>query len=517
MVRSLALVVALLAAPLSAQTYYVDPDATCGGGCDGSAALPWTDPEDMWPTVDTQLASSAVTVYFSAREAGSDVNQASTDDVDLERDDTTSNVLTLDGKSQYNTNDGTPSWSAYSGTSRYQMTVTYPFSSVNFSSPWTRRYNITIQGFVLIATAGKCMDVGNLENMIVDDIDCSHQAGGSVGPSIHLDNYLSTNSGTVWTDGFTLKNSIIRDSYGECVYVNGHKTQASEGNAAGTNITIQDNIISDCGLRGGEGDGIDLKDGITNCLIEGNEIDSVSDNGIVADSGCDIVGNYIYDGGDEGVSLSTIEATLTNRTNAEVVNNIIHSNAAGGIHVRGPGTDQDNWLGLKVWFNTIIDNGGNGIDIDPNNQTEPTVEMKGNILFDNSTTVQLDVEDAAELTAHVDNLYWVTGGSGTLVSIAAVNYTSADLVSSFEATALVELPDLVDAAGSAATDYKLTSLSPCIDHSDAVAGYTDDYFGVTRGAAWDCGAAEFGGGAVFGNAVLLNVVTGLLWVGRMWL
>ena len=60
------------------------------------------------------LISGDVTVYLSARNAGSDTNQASPVELNLRRTNTSSNLLILDGISQYNTNDSTPADTAAS-------------------------------------------------------------------------------------------------------------------------------------------------------------------------------------------------------------------------------------------------------------------------------------------------------------------------------------------------------------------------------------------------------------------
>ena len=46
-------------------TYYVDP-LYSGGGSTGAPAHPWTTLASGWSTINTSLASGAVTVYLSA-------------------------------------------------------------------------------------------------------------------------------------------------------------------------------------------------------------------------------------------------------------------------------------------------------------------------------------------------------------------------------------------------------------------------------------------------------------------
>src|SRR5215471_8149043 len=88
-VPRLLVIIALLlaAAPAGAlTTYYVDPD--WGGSQTGAALTPWTSlTYSAWATINTALASDDVTVYFSASNASSNTNQASTTPLNVARTD----------------------------------------------------------------------------------------------------------------------------------------------------------------------------------------------------------------------------------------------------------------------------------------------------------------------------------------------------------------------------------------------------------------------------------------------
>src|SRR5437867_2268838 len=77
--------------PIQAATFfYVDPDWT--GTQTGSATNPWTWlSSTAWSTIDSALASGDVTVYFSARNAGSDADEPSTVALEIERTNASSN------------------------------------------------------------------------------------------------------------------------------------------------------------------------------------------------------------------------------------------------------------------------------------------------------------------------------------------------------------------------------------------------------------------------------------------
>src|SRR5262249_48600861 len=139
---------------LAMTVFYVDPDWS--GTQDGTSVRPWTWlNSSAWATLNAALASDDVTVYFSARSAGSDTNQASTLPILISRADMSTHRLTLDGMSQYNMNDSAPSWSAYSGRSRFQITARYPIDSNNSAFPFPERNYVTIRGFRAIAIDGQ--------------------------------------------------------------------------------------------------------------------------------------------------------------------------------------------------------------------------------------------------------------------------------------------------------------------------------------------------------------------------
>src|SRR5262249_40658999 len=125
--------------PASNQTaFYFDPTYT-GGNSDGSAAHPWTSPDQIeWRgSILTALASSDVIVYFSARQVAADMPESITNPLWIDRpgrcglpntplpcDTTVPHRLTLDGMSVYNTNDAAPNWVTYTGTNKFKLADT---------------------------------------------------------------------------------------------------------------------------------------------------------------------------------------------------------------------------------------------------------------------------------------------------------------------------------------------------------------------------------------------------------
>src|SRR5256712_10334064 len=116
------LIVVVLITPLCAlgTVFYLDPDVSAGTHV-GTQANPFsTLNASAWTAINNALASDNVTLHCSARNASADTNQVWNVQIDITQK--TANpafTLTFDGRSQYNTNDTTPSWSAYGGKRQY--------------------------------------------------------------------------------------------------------------------------------------------------------------------------------------------------------------------------------------------------------------------------------------------------------------------------------------------------------------------------------------------------------------
>src|SRR5262245_60519592 len=106
----------------SQTAFYLDPTYT-GSTQNGSAANPWKTPSSInWTTVNSALATRPVIIYFSARQAGSDISETVATAIEVNRSNTSTNRLTLDGMSKYNTNDSVPNWVDYTGTNKFHIT-----------------------------------------------------------------------------------------------------------------------------------------------------------------------------------------------------------------------------------------------------------------------------------------------------------------------------------------------------------------------------------------------------------
>lgn len=167
--------------PESSQTkYYVDPSA--GGSNSGTEANPWTNfdlasNDAIWSTINTALASGHVIVYFSATATQSAKMR-------LWRSDTSTNRLTLDGMSKYNSG----GWSNYFGGGKFTVAAESGFIGIGvepneagFAFPLNY---VTIRGFRSTGSHGRMIIGGNNVVAELNDIyDVDATPSGS-GPSL---------------------------------------------------------------------------------------------------------------------------------------------------------------------------------------------------------------------------------------------------------------------------------------------------------------------------------------------
>jgi hypothetical protein len=505
LVGLLTVVCALWSLPAQAQllcTHYVDPDWV--GALNGTASEPWTSlTAAAWATLDTALASGDAYVCFSAREAGSDVNQTATDRIEALRTDSSTNRVTLDGNDAYNTDDGSPSWLAYSGSSRFDVTAVDAFTSNNNNSPWPARNYVTVRGFQFRAINQKQMVLGNMSNLIVEDILAETLAGATQGPGIFISTGAVGDS-TEYPTYIIVRDSTFSRSYGEGIYVAG-TTDNPPGNGdaqAMDNVLIENNIVVDPGLRGGQGDCIDTKDGHTNLRLVGNHCtwpsgsDACDCQGIALGSGSLVEGNYIEHPDHQGILLGEAWDNSFGRAGIDIRNNVlIDINGDNGTRIGiriGGSTTTDPWSDVTVRNNTIFSTVGGCIVIDANN-TNVIVE---NNIMEGCGAIALNASTGT-VGSHDYNVYFNIGVS-SCTRIDGAN-TACTSITSSEANSVHADPVFVDDITTpyVDTNFSIQTSSAAKDVGLTQASFSTDYNGDARpnGPAWDIGAFEFDGGA----------------------
>lgn len=307
-------------ASVSQTKYYVDVNYT-GGSSNGSQANPWTSLSSGWGAINSSLASGPVTVYFSARQPGSTTPELSTSGIGLgSRTNTSTNVLTLDGASLYNSGTASaPVWSAnvtlnpcvvrdmtqvpggpdWNGFTTSCAWFNAPKFQVRASVPIAGNDNVNncignfvVQGFSFQATNGQSGDLTYIHDLTVQYNEFTRVALGSNGPGLYIGpgqhgpcNASTSNTGG--PDNVTVQYNYIHDEWGECIY-DGATTSDPPGNPGseytsdgmtcgvncntGKNHLIKGNTIQSCAAWSGQGDGLDIKDGHANLQIVDNSI-----------------------------------------------------------------------------------------------------------------------------------------------------------------------------------------------------------------------------------------------------
>ena len=270
--------------PEPTTTFWVDPDVQSGVG---SAEEPWTSPD--WQAIDEALIAGPVWVLFSAQEASGDGPDTWPERLELQRGDTGSHRLVLDGGATWNTDDGAPSWADAPADARARIPgITTGYEDV-------ARSHITIRGFEVTGSDDKGIFVGAGDEVIIED-NLVHGNGGS--PSISID-YVSRSG--LPSSSFVVRNNHVWDQQGECVYIGGAEGEDLDAHAS---VVVENNLIHDCWKHlGTHHDGINIKDRIGAVRVSRNVIFH-TDWGIEAASPGEYSHNIVWGTGRNGFHIT---------------------------------------------------------------------------------------------------------------------------------------------------------------------------------------------------------------------
>lgn len=505
----LTILLMLVVSPAWAVTnYYVDPDYA--GTRTGSASQPWQSLADSgaWTTINSTLASDDITIYYSARNAGSDTNQKSTTAIDIYRTDTSTHVLTLDGISQYNTNDASPSWAPYitpsptnyKAASKFQITATTPIQGAAIASNTNCVNYVMIQGFRLIYTGfgGQVANLAYIGNLIFQYNEGSASTGVFGGPGFIVG---PAHGPTCAVDHVTVRYNYIHNTYGECIYVGGASPTGDPpgtpgATPSGDDYLIQGNTIESCAQYGGQGDGIDVKEGHTNLRLIGNTIrPALGGYGydgqcIALDSGQLVDGNYCEAPVNNALAVSAAWDNTVGRDSLVIRNNVFVNLPVDGIRLYGASGDYGHgpdatyqWSNTKVYNNSIYLVAGDCISIFG---PQVNVAIENNILH--SCGFNGIKSDTVGLLATHDynNFYNITRNA---LANAGTNTTCAN-ITTIETHSVCANPTFVStSAPYSAKNFMLRAGSPAIGTGLNLSGtFTNAYAGLRRADPWDRGA-----------------------------
>jgi hypothetical protein len=457
--------------------FYLDPDWT--GAPNGTPSQPFASfSRANWATVNAALASDDVTVYLSARDAGTD-----TDDVlsaSIELTNKTANppgMLTINGHSFYNTNDSTPSWLTYSGSSKARI------NGVNAQNPSHIKYNnVIIDGVHILQNSGAKGVAICGDNWTIQNSEIEHGPSG-LSPLVLLvpSGSLGSSAWCPASSNITIQNNNMHDSVGELIYFGGAACSQNDADLSDTfcngkpshsNISVLNNTITNCGIFGEEGDCIDLKGALTNVTIRGNDISNsgavtraIVGQGIQTD-GTDqnilIERNYIHDHTsiDDG-AIAIVNSWGT--PNGYTVRNNIIDTITSGVGIRIYGSQS---IGVKLLNNTIYNATGFCLSFNPGS----TVEVRNNVCLNNNG-----------------------GGAQTLLSGTITESHNAHS-NTWGGTCTSCISGLTNDAFTNAVggSFTLVQRSLLINAGATLSSFSNDFLGTARpqGASWDIGAYE---------------------------
>lgn len=496
-----ATILTLASVPLQAAVeFYVDPD--WAGTASGNASAPWVKLDGpAWSTINAELDNGPVTVYFSARQALADSNQTTVDRLNIRRTSTSQHRLVLDGMSRYNANDASPDWRSYSGRSRYEIRSTRPLTTDN--SNGGRRYRFTVRGFRTLSEGGQSVFINDSEDAIVEHCEVSHALGATGGPGLHL------GAANGFSRNIVFRKNVVHDTYGEGVYISGASHNSPpETTAAHTDILVEDNIIYDIATRGGQSDGIDVKDNDYGVVIRGNTVyrtgPGTGRDGIVAMSASLIEGNYIYGYGRSGIVLSVYwNARPGVRANAVVKDNIIRRiggepsySGYSGIAVTGS-NDGDQWTDVVLRNNTVYDlrsapeTTKTATSISVARQATGAV-VRNNIVV-TFATWGLDISGAGDKQISNNLVYNAAGGNIVRIDSQKLDQQTFP---QYEPSSVSQSPMFQTNPPNLPADFCLSPQSPAISRAAVFSQNDHDFFSKLRGPTdWDMGACEFLGEA----------------------
>lgn len=509
--------------------FYVDPDWT--GTASGSSDQPWQKlTYAAWDTINAALASDDVIVYFSAREANSDTPETTTSQLSIMRTDSGSNVLMLDGKSYYNANDTSPSWlqndpgtnPGFVRDGGNALKISSGGSCIYSSAITTsKQSNVIVTGFITENTgSGKCVSYWAGDHVTITDIFCSQTETATGGPNFYFQCILNDVDTTCPDDrdgGASCYPSTdiewsylkIDGGFGEGLYHCGCYTQTDSACLEGhSNVWIHHNIFKDASLRGQQGDGIETKPNVSGVVIEDNELywedaDPTSSNwtmayGIIVNTSATIQRNFIHDYPGDGINLNENadnadgfrDASETNIFNNLIVN--IGQRTIGswkhGIHSNYEAGDDD-WNNVKIYNNTILGSGADGIRIE--HPDGYNFSVYNNIVCNNSGSEIYFLNDSSSL--HDNNIVYDT--SGFLLRYDGENISYNEDISSLEKNSYIDFPlsPSIDPP-YAIKDFMVKYDSVGRRNGIILPDFTIDILGTTRSDAdglWDIGAVEY--------------------------
>ena len=353
---------------------------------------------------------------------------------------------------------------------------------------YVKQNNITLRGFEI---TGRRSQVSG-DNLIWEYIWIHDTV--LIGPGLHLNytSYPDSSAAQIVSRPSTnliFRNFRIERTYGEGFYLGSINPDApatfqlAHGNQH-SHILIENFLIDHPGVNGGQGDGIDCKNGITYLTIRSGEIRGYgrSGNGInlpysatnkdqhnlvervfIHGSNHDNLNAQRCIQAETGGSLSTSLYGLVGLT----IRNCICANSYSGIVVAGStGQPADQ---IRVFNNTVYGITNIGLNVTTNITNS---QVKNNFVSATGSATNIIASSGVVSDYNAHDGAWTSTNEGT----HTLSLTRAQALAA-----------LVDPVGG---NFHLSPRAPVIGRALVQTSFSDDYSGLIRGPSWDIGGFQ---------------------------
>ncbi len=457
-----------------------------------------------WSVINRYLAQGDVTIHFSARDAKTDTDDGPLGTIDLTlKSEATSNRLVLDGSKYYNTNDSNPNWTTYNSSGDCiprsfappHASCSFVNSFVNQNSSHVKHNNISIAGFRIVSTAGSKGASLCGDNLVLSYNDISaNRANG--GPSVLLvptadGTHEGSNSWCPPSSNIVISHNYVHHTFSEAIYVGGGgcTLPAPSSNCDGfpshnhVEVTFN-NIYSTAeavciapAAACRQGDGIDIKPGVTNLLVADNYIHDLLDRN----------GN--------GVRAIVTQGQIPGYP---PLNMVIERNVINNIKVFDAAVSYSDTWGTPSYV-VFRNNSVSNVTTSGHTGTCLVVYSGSNLDFYNNVFYNcagsgygMDITSSS--ATNISNNAIVTGGVNTHFSgtHTAINnaYSGSWSGACTNCVSGLTSSDFVDVAGQ---NFFPSTASKLKDAGTTIASFATDYLGRARpeGSAWDIGSYEY--------------------------
>jgi PKD repeat protein len=354
---------------------------------------------------------------------------------------------------------------------------------------WIDKDNLTISSYpgesaAIIGSINDSSNLGRVINIAANNISL---IGIEIQGGYEYCLKLESNRGTL------IRNCRIYGSGRDCVKMFNADNATIEGceigpsglrdpsNAEGIDsVGSRGTLIRECFFHDIATNGLYLKGGAADCVVERNRVERTGGAGILLGQDTDL--EFMRDG-----------------TQYEAINCIARNN----VVVRAEGAGLGTYSGNNIRFenNTLYDVARTfhaGFYVVTNSRDVPSrqVLFKNNIVVVTSTRPMSYIIKLSDSLTCDSNIWYKPSGSYEFRRETATSYDSWSSLAGWQSGMNADYKSLVTDPGlDPAFLFKPLPSSPAIDRGEAVAEVTDDYLGITRpqGRGYDIGAYEYTG------------------------